>query len=151
MKDICQIIMESKNENRVNEPASAAYKATNTPLDLVLLTRRGMRKEALLNLAQRLGLTVKELANLLPVTERTIQRKAPESVLGTAVSEQIVLITQLTDKGEEVFGSTELFKKWIRKKNTALGGHKPLHLLDTSIGIQMVEDVLGRLSYGVYS
>ena len=137
-------------QNIVKEPA-VAYHSTDTPLDLVTLTRRGLRKKALINLGQILELTIADLANLLPVTKRTIQRKAPDDFLNSAVSEQIILISELTDKGIETFGSADTFKKWLKTKNTALNGYTPLNLLDTAIGIQMVEDVLTRLSYGVYS
>lgn len=137
-------------ENIVEEPL-AAYRATNSPLDLVTLTRRGLRKQALLNLSNMLELTAKEIANLLPVTKRTLQRKQPNDFLSTAASEQIVLISGLTDKGIETFGNIKPFLKWLKTENTALNGYRPLDLLDTAIGIQLVEDVLMRISYGVYS
>ncbi len=143
--------MENKILNNIiNEPA-AAYQVTETPIDLISIARKGVRKQGLLDLAELLDLTLKEVASFLPVTERTIQRKRPESVLSPAVSELIILISKLTDKGIETLGGTEPFKKWLREPNTGLGGYDPLHLLDTSIGIQLVEDELGRLSYGVYS
>lgn len=137
-------------KNIINEPL-VAYQTAGTPLDLVLLTRRGLRKIALTNLAELLALNSTELAKLLPVTGRTIQRKGPDDFLSSAVSEQIILISKLIDKGKETFGNLEIFREWLKTTNTALNGYKPLQLLDTTIGIQLVEDVLMRISYGVYS
>lgn len=143
--------MKNKTLQNIAKEPAVAYKLTQTPLDLVSLTRRGLRKQALTNLGDLLSLTTTELASLLPVTKRTIQRKKPGDFLSTAASEQIILISELTDKGIETFGNIKPFKKWLKTENTALNGHKPLSLLDTAIGIQLVDDVLMRLSHGVYS
>ncbi len=137
-------------KNILQEP-TVAYKTAENRLDLVALTRKGIPKQALLNLGTMLNLSLKELANLLPVTERTLQRREPETLLGAAVSEQIILIAEVTEKGSSVLGGIEPFKKWLREENLALGGHQPLHLLDTAIGVQLVEEELGKLEYGVYS
>jgi uncharacterized protein (DUF2384 family) len=40
---------------------------------------------------------------------------------------------------------------WLLAPNRALGGEVPLHMLDTDIGARQVEEVLLRLSYGVFS
>lgn len=142
----------SKNfiENIIQEP-SAAYATTNSRFDLVALSRKGIQKQALLNLGSALNLSLKELSTLLPVTERTLQRRNAHSLLSPAVSEQIILITELTAKGKEVFGSLEAFRKWLKEENIALGGQPPINLLDTSIGVQLVTDELGRLEHGVYA
>ncbi|MBV8810403.1 MAG: DUF2384 domain-containing protein [Acidobacteriaceae bacterium] len=35
--------------------------------------------------------------------------------------------------------------------NRALGGETPLDQLDTDTGARVLEDILGRIAYGVYS
>ncbi|HYW34614.1 MAG TPA: antitoxin Xre/MbcA/ParS toxin-binding domain-containing protein [Balneolaceae bacterium] len=141
---------QSSIENILQEPA-AAYATTGSRLDLVTLSRRGVKKQALLNLGKQLNLNLKELAALLPVTARTLQRRKADSLLGTAVSEHIILIAELAEKGSEIFSGIESFNKWLREENTALGSHRPLDLLDTAIGVQLVSEELGKLEYGVYS
>lgn len=134
----------------LKEPATA-YATTGSRLDLVTLSRNGVHKQALLNLGKTLNLSIKELSNLLPVTERTLQRRKTNSLLSTTVSEQIILIAEITDKGSTVFGGIAPFRKWLKEKNTALAGHRPLDLLDTAIGVQLVAEELGKLEHGVYS
>ena len=141
---------EESFQNIIQEPA-VAYKATGSRLDLVSLSRKGLHKQALINLGDALQLSLKELASLLPVTERTLQRRGPDGLLSPSVSEQIILIAEVTAKGREVFGTLENFRKWLKEKNIGLGGHSPLNLLDTAIGVQLVEEELGKLEYGVYS
>jgi len=50
-----------------------------TRMDLIDLSRKGVSKASLLHLAKFMGLPVRKMAVLLPVTERTIQRYAPRS------------------------------------------------------------------------
>jgi antitoxin PrlF len=40
---------------------------------------------------------------------------------------------------------------WFNRPNRALGGTKPLELLDTDAGVEQVVDLLNRIDYGVYS
>jgi putative toxin-antitoxin system antitoxin component (TIGR02293 family) len=50
-----------------------------------------------------------------------------------------------------MIGEEEKAGEWLRTPNRALGGERPLDLLDTDVGAREVEDVLGRIAYGVYS
>ena len=40
---------------------------------------------------------------------------------------------------------------WLRTPNRALGGEVPIDQLDTDLGVKEVENILGRIAYGVYS
>jgi putative toxin-antitoxin system antitoxin component (TIGR02293 family) len=140
---------QSSMKNILQEPATA-YTTTHSRRDLINLSRKGVKKRALLNLGSTLSLNLQELADLLPVTKRTLQRRKVNSLLGTAISEQVILLAELAERGSKVFGDAASFNKWLREKNTALGT-PPLHLLDTTIGIQLVSDELGKLEQGVYA
>ena len=51
--------------------------------------------------------------------------------------------------GEEVFGDRENFHDWLMNENIAVGGMVPADLLDTSVGLGMVKDELGRMEHGI--
>jgi putative toxin-antitoxin system antitoxin component (TIGR02293 family) len=51
----------------------------------------------------------------------------------------------------ELIGDEEKAIQWLGTPNRALGGERPLDQLDTDMGARMVEDILGRIAYGVYS
>lgn len=140
---------QSSIENILQEPATA-YVATRSRFDLIALSRKGVKKQALLNLGNTLHLNLDELSALLPVTKRTLQRREANNRLSPSVSEQIILLAELAEKGSNVFGDIASFNKWLREKNVALGT-VPLHLLDTTIGIQLISDELGKLERGVYA
>ena len=40
-------------------------------------------------------------------------------------------------------------RAWLRRPNRALNGEMPVRLLDTDLGVRQVDDVLGRLEYGL--
>jgi len=58
---------------------------------------------------------------------------------------------ELILKGIQVFGSKEKFMNWIDTENKALSGVTPDSLLDTSIGISIVYDLLLKIEKGVVS
>jgi putative toxin-antitoxin system antitoxin component (TIGR02293 family) len=120
-----------------------------TRMDLIDLSRKGVSKEALLVLAKFMGLPVSQMAALLPVTERTIQRYAPKEHFDRVVSENILHLAEVAARGLAVFEDHESFKAWIDQPSTALGGRSPKSLLPSRFGIDMVLDELTRIEHGV--
>ena len=51
----------------------------------------------------------------------------------------------------EMIGNADKASKWLRTPNRALRGDVPLDHLDTDLGAKEVENILGRIAYGVYS
>ena len=66
-------------------------------------------------------------------------------------SEKALEITQLYSRGEEVFGSLILFEKWMDTSTAALGNKKPKAFLDTSLGIEILMEELGRIEHGIFA
>lgn len=119
--------------------------------DLVDLGDRGLTKTELLHLAKQLDMSVPQLAEILPVTERTIQRYGPAQRFNKTVSEQLLQIAEAVVRGKEVFGERALFLAWLKSPCPALGNRKPLTLLSSRFGTELVLDELGRLEHGVVS
>jgi putative toxin-antitoxin system antitoxin component (TIGR02293 family) len=119
--------------------------------DLIALGYRGVTKGALLNLAKFLSFPIDQMAELLPVSGRTIQRYSRSQHFNRAVSEQILQIAEVVAKGVEVFEDRERFLAWMQQSNVALGNKTPRSLLSSRFGTQMVLDELGRIEHGVLS
>ena len=126
-------------------------KKIRTPLDFVELSKKGVSKKGLSALADHLSIGLPLMAELLSINVRTIQRYASEKLFPRTVSEHILRIAVITVRGEEVFGSRESFRSWLNAPNTALGDTKPLDLLASDFGRDMVLDELGRLEHGIVS
>ena len=62
--------------------------------------------------------------------------------------EQVLKLLALARRGEDVFGSLPAFRRWLSKPAYGLGGQPPLALLQTSGGIDLVAEEVGRIAYG---
>jgi putative toxin-antitoxin system antitoxin component (TIGR02293 family) len=122
-----------------------------TPFDLVKLGGKGVSKGAVTRLASHLSIRLQEMAPLLSVNLRTIQRYNTEKVFNRFVSERVLRIALVVSKGEEILGSGEQFNTWLKESNRVLGGKKPFDLLVSDFGIDMVLDELGRIEHGIIS
>jgi putative toxin-antitoxin system antitoxin component (TIGR02293 family) len=54
-------------------------------------------------------------------------------------------------KATEVFGSQEQAEQWLEQPAIGLDGKRPVDLLETIPGTEMVKKYLGRLEYDVYT
>ena len=122
-----------------------------TQMDLIELSRHGVPKASLLRLAEYMGSPVNQMAALLPVTERTIQRYGPKKHFNRVISEYILHLAEVVARGAEVFGDRESFLSWLIQPSTALGGQLPKSLLTSRFGTDMVLDELMRIEHGVVS
>ncbi|MGB7291063.1 MAG: antitoxin Xre/MbcA/ParS toxin-binding domain-containing protein [Thermodesulfobacteriota bacterium] len=126
-------------------------KKIRTRMDMIELSKRGISKNALAHLANYLSFTLSQIAALLPVSERTIQRCASEDQFNSFVSEQILQIAEVAAMGKEVFEDKTKFLSWMNHPNKALAQRTPASLLSSRFGIEMVLDELGRIEHGVFS
>jgi putative toxin-antitoxin system antitoxin component (TIGR02293 family) len=120
-------------------------------LDLIQLSSKGITKDALLRLASYLSMSIGQMADLLPVTERTIQRYKRKQRFNRVVSEQVLQIAEVAARGSEVFGDRDKFLSWMRSPSPALGNRTPASLLRSRFGTEVVLDELGRIEHGVIS
>jgi putative toxin-antitoxin system antitoxin component (TIGR02293 family) len=120
-------------------------------IDLMKLSEKGVNKDALLRLAKYLGFSVSQMAEVLPVTQRTIQRYSRNHRFNQVVSEHILQITEVALRGANVFGSRDKFVTWMKSDSPALGNRTPASLLGSRFGAELVLDELGRIEHGVVS
>lgn len=125
--------------------------AISTDFDLLKLARKGVSKKALISLAKRISLTIQEIAGIMHISERTLQRYEPTTLIKTEHAEKAIELARLYERGTEVFGTMENFNDWMKTPNYTLNGEAPLSLLDTSIGFELILQTLGRIEYGVFS
>jgi putative toxin-antitoxin system antitoxin component (TIGR02293 family) len=125
--------------------------AIETVMQIISMTREGLPASVIGNLATHLGLTVSEFSGLLPVSERTIQRYSSEKQLSKGMSDHLLQIARIYTKSVEVFEDKEHAVNWLKTPCPALGNIRPLELLDTYSGIELVMNELNRIDYGVFA
>jgi putative toxin-antitoxin system antitoxin component (TIGR02293 family) len=123
--------------------------AARSDFDLIMLIRAGLTKKALDRMVEAYDITTIDMARILHVSDRTMRRYDAESVLDPKQSERLIELAKLFAHGISVFGSGTRFRRWLKGEVYSLGGQRPIDLLDTSIGIGLVEDVLGKIEYGI--
>ena len=120
------------------------------PLVLIQTVRDGIEYKLFTNLANKSLFGIKDWSNFLHLSERTIQRyKKEQKKFDPVQSEKILEITLLNKKGAKLFGNNEKFNAWLNTKNIAIGGFKPRSILDSTFGINMLNDELTRIEHGV--
>ncbi len=127
-------------------------KAVKKPDDLAQLVRRGLPARSVTALAEKLHLGSSVLSRKLGIPQRTLTRRLSQaSPLTPAESDRTVRMARLYANAVEMIGNREKAIEWLSTPNRALGGERPLDQLDTDMGARLVEDILGRIAYGVYS
>lgn len=127
-------------------------KAVKKPDDLAELVRKGLPASSVKALAERLDVGNTVLSQKLGIPQRTLTRRLSQgSRLTVAESDRTVRLARVYANAVRMIGDEEKAVEWLRTPNRALGGERPLDKLDTDVGAREVEDILGRIAYGVYS
>jgi len=58
-------------------------------------------------------------------------------------------VLSISARAGEVFANRDKALEWLQTPSPALHGATPLHAIETESGYQEVEDILGRIEYGV--
>lgn len=121
-------------------------------LAIIELVRHGIKYKDFSRIADYISFSLAEWAGYLQISERTIQRHQKERrTFHSIQSERIVELSRLYSYGVAVFGDKANFDTWLNSRSIPLGGRIPKDLLDTSFGLNMVRDELGRIENGIFA
>ena len=127
-------------------------KTVNKLDDLVELVRKGLPASSVKALAERLDVGNTVLSQKLGIPQRTLTRRLSQgSRLTVAESDRTVRLASVYASAVEMIGNEAKAVEWLRTPNRALGGERPLDKLDTDVGAREVEDILGRIAFGIHS
>ena len=84
---------------------------------------------------------------------RTYQRHkdAPAKALSLEQSGRAWKFAEILAKATSVFGSQAEAELWLDRPAIGLNQHRPIDLLSTPAGVELVEEHLSRLEYGFYA
>jgi putative toxin-antitoxin system antitoxin component (TIGR02293 family) len=91
------------------------------------------------------------MAAITHTSDRTLRRYKPQQKLSQEQSERMIELARLYSRGETVFGSITAFRQWMDTTLLPLGNKKPKAFLDTSLGINMLLDEIGRIEHGIFA
>ena len=102
-----------------------------------------------LSSAKNVGINKNTYAELLNVNLRTLNRYlSSESPLDYDKKEKAIRLNNLFIHGIEVFENVELFSSWLFEKNSYLN-NSPISFLSVISGIEIIDNLLGKIDYGI--
>jgi putative toxin-antitoxin system antitoxin component (TIGR02293 family) len=113
--------------------------------------RTGLSFRAVQNLQKALDLPMERIASVLGMSRATLHRRKLQGKIDREESEKLVRYQSLLKKAEEVFGDAENAREWLTHRQRGLGNAVPLEFAKSELGAREVENLLGRIEYGVYS
>ncbi|MER8966215.1 DUF2384 domain-containing protein [Mesorhizobium sp. M0808] len=127
----------------------------SSALDAHELLLHGLPASALDHLIGQLVFIQKTdtLEKAVGMSLRTYQRRkdAPSKPLSQDQSGRTWKFAEILSKATDVFGSQAEAEQWLERPAIGLDQRRPIDLLATPAGIELVEDYLERLEYGVYA
>jgi putative toxin-antitoxin system antitoxin component (TIGR02293 family) len=119
--------------------------------DLIRRVQAGLPFDELLALQTSLDLPLDRLALKLGMSKATLHRRKLDGRLTPEESDRVIRFARLMGRAVTVFETEENARLWLASPQVGLGGAIPLDYAGTEIGAREVEDLLGRIEYGVYS
>jgi putative toxin-antitoxin system antitoxin component (TIGR02293 family) len=132
-------------------PSAGASTQASAPVGLIKALKAGLPVRELDELRSKLDVPMEKLASLLGISKATLHRRKDAGRLDTAESDRVVRFARLLGRAAAVMESLEAGRRWLNSSQVGLGGAVPLEYAETEAGAREVEDLLGRIEYGVYS
>ena len=126
---------------------AALGRRVRTEADVRDSIREGFPHAALQEVMRTSGLGLRDLAAVLDLSLRSLQRRR-SGRLARNESDRLYRLARILALAHEFLGDRERSLQWLKRPNAALGGALPIEWLDTEVGARQIENVLGRVAYG---
>ena len=120
------------------------------PRKLLEKVRSGLPYKVFEITRSKLAVDKERLQVVLGVPARTLARRKIEKVFTKEESDRLYRLARIAALATDVLGDRERAMAWLRAENRSLGGRVPIDLLDTDLGAEEVEDILGRIDHGIF-
>lgn len=115
---------------------------------------KGVPYAMLVNLVDQLtGLSADQVADAVGISARTLrrQKEQPGKLMPADLASRTWQLAEVLAQASAVFGGRVEAERWMSRPATGLDGARPIDLLRTLQGAELVTDFLGRLEHGVYT
>lgn len=124
------------------------------PLAAHEMLERGLPNTAIKHLLDGMTtLAQKSIESAIGMSVRTRQRreKHPAELLSQDQAGRTWKFAEVLTRATSIFGSQTAAEQWLAQPATGLDRRRPIDLLTTPAGVELVEGFLGRIEYGVYT
>jgi putative toxin-antitoxin system antitoxin component (TIGR02293 family) len=153
-------VSKKKQTAKVREQPAYAYGSRSTallarkhiePREAIKHISKGLPFGELEHLRSDLDEPMEVLARQLSISRSTLQRRKTERRLSPEESDRVMRFWRIVKYATNLFGTLDRARLWLKFPQFGLGGAVPLEFAKTETGAREVEDLLGRIDYGVYS
>ena len=117
--------------------------------DVLAIIHKGFPYKSLEVIVAKYRLDLPRLTKILSVPPRTMARRKTEQRLTAQESDRLARLARILTYATDVFGTEGKASTWLTRPNRILQATAPIDLLDTDLGTQVVEMMLGRIEHGV--
>lgn len=137
-EEVCQLLgLKSKVSNR---------------LDIANNIERGLPIGAIKRVKEAFNLADIEASSVLGISAKTMSRmRKAGSCLPTTVGDRLYRLANIFALAHEVLEDEDRAREWLQSPQIGLNNRTPLEVMATEAGTREVEDLLGRIEYGVIS
>jgi putative toxin-antitoxin system antitoxin component (TIGR02293 family) len=117
--------------------------------ELLRAIARGIPYEGLERLERTTGI---DIAALMQIPPRTLRRRKQDGRFTAEESDRLVSVARMISRVLDLFdGDAQEARAWLAEPAIAFGGATPLEIAHTETGAREVENLVGRIEYGVFS
>ena len=155
MAEKTQARAEIDKVTRLLGGAQVLRRELRDPLQAHELLSRGLPSKALTCFIDNLVVLKWDdsFSKAIGMSQRTYQRHTSTGtkLLSQEQSGRTWKLAEILAKATDVFGSRRQAEQWLERPAIGLNQRRPIELLATPAGVEMVEDLLERLAYGAYA
>ncbi len=134
----------------VEEPLDLIGYTVNTRREIIDRIKQGLPVQSFDILRDEFGIPIPQLAKILNINPRTLNRRRQSGRFNTDESERVYRLGRLFKIALNLFKEISAVQQWFSVPREIFGGETPLSYADTEPGAQEVEKQLRRLGHGVF-
>jgi len=157
-KKMCKPSNKKHSAARVREHVRRAYaykpafwRRKLTSAQAIQHVAKGLPFKEIETLRDQIDEPLESLGRHLSISRSTLQRRRADRRLTPQESDRVLRFCRLLRHAVSVFGDLDRARQWLKFPQRGLGGAVPLEYASTEVGAREVENLLGRIDYGVYS
>ena len=120
------------------------------PREAIKHISKGLSFSELEHLRSELDEPMEALAGQLSISRSTLQRRKTERRLSPEESDRVMRYWRILRHATRVFGTVDRARQWLKYPQRGIGHAVPLEYASSEVGAREVDDMLGRIDYGVY-
>lgn len=119
---------------------------------IIKAVEKGFTWKTFERFVKNIGLPADRIADVMGIPRRTLARRKVEGRLKADESDKLLRLARVFGSALDLFhGNREAATLFLTDINIALGGVAPIDFARTEVGAEEVENLVGRIQYGMFS